>query len=156
MEEVTRFNGKATLRFIIRDTGIGMSREYLPKIFDPFSQEDSSSTNVYGSTGLGMPITKSIVDLMNGSIDVESEKGVGTTFTVTITLDEAAHTPDAIGAQELRANEMSVLVIDDDPIACEHAKVVMGQIGVSCESAGSGAEGLELVRLRHTRHDDTP
>ena len=64
-----------------------MSEEYLPQVFDAFSQEDSSSTNKYGSTGLGMPITKSIVELMNGHIEVESEKGVGTTFTVTVTLD---------------------------------------------------------------------
>ena len=76
IEDVARMDNKATLRFTIQDTGIGMSKEYLPKLFDAFSQEDSSSTNKYGSTGLGMPITKRIVELMNGSIDVESEKRV--------------------------------------------------------------------------------
>ncbi|MBQ1449057.1 MAG: PAS domain-containing protein, partial [Coriobacteriales bacterium] len=89
IEEGPRFDRKASLRLVISDTGIGMSEEYLPHLFDAFSQEDSSSTNVYGSTGLGMPITKSIVELMNGQIDVESEKGVGTTFTVTVTLGES-------------------------------------------------------------------
>ena len=68
IEEGRRYEGKAALKLTIRDTGIGMSREYLPRLFDAFSQEDSSSTNRYGSTGLGMPITKSIVELMNGSI----------------------------------------------------------------------------------------
>ena len=84
IEDVARMDGKATLRFTISDTGIGMSKDFLPRLFDAFSQEDSSTTNKYGSTGLGMPITKSIVELMNGHIEVESEKGGGSTFTVTI------------------------------------------------------------------------
>ena len=88
VEAVARFNGKTTLRLIIRDTGIGMSQEFLPRLFDAFSQEDSSSTNRYGSTGLGMAITRSIIELMNGTISVESEKHKGTTFTVTVTLTD--------------------------------------------------------------------
>ena len=88
VEAVARFNGKTTLRLIIRDTGIGMSQEFLPRLFDAFSQEDSSSTNRYGSTGLGMAITRSIIELMNGTISVESEKQKGTTFTVTVTLTD--------------------------------------------------------------------
>ena len=86
IEKVAQFDGKTTLRFTFRDTGIGMSEEYLPRLFDAFSQEDSSATSKFGSTGLGMPITKSIVEMMNGYIEVESEKGKGTTFTVTVTL----------------------------------------------------------------------
>ncbi|MBQ2348073.1 MAG: IS630 family transposase, partial [Clostridia bacterium] len=89
IEEGSRFNRNAVLKFIISDTGIGMSKDFLPHIFDPFSQEDGTSTSKYGSTGLGMPITKSIVELMNGHIDVVSEKGKGTTFTVTLTLGES-------------------------------------------------------------------
>ena len=88
VEAVARFNGKTTLRLIIRDTGIGMSQEFLPRLFDAFSQEDSSSTNRYGSTGLGMAITRSIIELMIGTISVESEKHKGTTFTVTVTLTD--------------------------------------------------------------------
>jgi len=88
VEETARFSGKATLRFTVSDTGIGISKDYLPFIFDAFSQEDSSSTNEYGSTGLGMAIAKNIVELMNGQIAVESEKGKGATFTVTVTLPE--------------------------------------------------------------------
>jgi len=89
IEEGARFDRKAVLKFTVSDTGIGMSKEFLPHIFDPFSQEDASSTSSYGSTGLGMPITKSIVELMNGRIEVASEKGKGTTFTVTVTLGES-------------------------------------------------------------------
>ncbi len=74
VETVARFNGRSTLRFIISDTGIGMSQDFIPRLFDAFSQEDSSSTNRFGSTGLGMAITRSIIELMNGTISVESEK----------------------------------------------------------------------------------
>ena len=122
IEEGQRFDGRAAIRMTFRDTGIGMSREYIPHIFDAFSREDTSTTNRYGSTGLGMSITRSIVELMNGHIDVESEKGV--------------------------------LIIDDDSIALEHAEIVLGQIGITCETAESGWEGIDKVRLRHARRED--
>ena len=154
IEDIARMGNKAALRFTISDTGIGMSKEYLPKLFDAFTQEDSSRTSRYGSTGLGMPITKSIVELMNGTIEVESEKGKGTTFIVTITLTQAEHQKTEENDIELRPHEMSVLVIDDDRIACEHAMVILGQIGISCDMALSGTEALDLVRMRHTRRED--
>ena len=90
VERIAKFEKQSTLRFTIADTGIGMSKDYLPKLFETFTQEDSSMTNKYGSSGLGMAITKSIVEMMNGSIEVESEKGVGSTFYVTVTLLNAA------------------------------------------------------------------
>ena len=154
IEEGARYDGKATLRFTFQDTGIGMSREFLPHIFDAFSQEDSSSTSRYGSTGLGMPITKSIVELMNGSIEVESEKGVGTTFVVTVTLGESGRKSVGAGEGDLNPREMSVLVIDDDRIALEHAEIILGQIGISCDTAESGWEGVDKVRIRHGRRED--
>ena len=131
-----------------------MSREFLPKLFDTFSQEDSSTTSQYGSTGLGMPITKSIVELMNGNIEVDSEKGKGTTFTVTITLIQADHRSASENDIELQPHEMSVLVIDDDRIACEHAEVILRQVGVSCETVTSGREAVDMVKMRHARRDD--
>ena len=154
IEEGPRFDRKATLRFVISDTGIGMSKEYLPHIFEAFSQEDSSSTNKYGSTGLGMPITKSIVELMNGNIDVESEKGKGTTFTVTVTLGESSRKSSGAEDSEINPHELSVLVIDDDRIALEHTELVLGQIGICCETAESGWEGVDKVRIRHGRRED--
>ena len=152
VEEVTRFDEHATLRLVFRDTGIGMSEEFLPKVFDAFAQEDSSLTNAYGSTGLGLPITKSFVELMNGHIEVESRKGAGTTFTVTVTLTTVEATEDQ-DATRLRPNEMHVLVVDDDPIACEHAVIVLGQIGVGCQTVQTGEDALRLVELRHARRD---
>ena len=86
VKRMAQLNGLTTLCFRIADTGIGMSKEYLPHIFDTFSQEDSSTTSKYGSSRLGMAITKNIVEMMNGEIGVESEKGKGTVFTVTVTL----------------------------------------------------------------------
>ncbi len=154
IEEGQRFDNKVTLKFTISDTGIGMSEEYLPHIFEAFSQEDASTTNKYGSTGLGMPITKSIVELMNGNIDVKSKKGEGTTFFVTVTLGESERKNGRADNDDIQPNEMNVLVIDDDEIALEHARLVLGQVGVHCETAASGEEGLEMVRVRHARMDD--
>ncbi len=153
VEEVNRMGGNVTFRFVMNDTGIGMSKDYLPKLFDTFSQEDASasSSNKFGSTGLGMPITKSFVELMNGRIEVESEKGVGSTFTVTIPLRESDHGTE--DESDLMPHEMSVLVIDDDPVACEHAKVILGQVGVSCDTVTSGEEGFEMVKVRHARRE---
>ena len=141
------------LKLVISDTGIGMSREFLPHLFEAFSQEDASSTSRYGSTGLGMPITKSIVELMNGTIEVESEKGKGTTFTVTVTLGESDRQRRQADGEDL-PQDISVLVIDDDRIALEHAEIVLGQVGVHCETAESGWEGLDKVRIRHGRRED--
>ena len=154
IEEGPRYDHMATLRLIIRDTGIGMSKEYLPHIFDAFSQEDSSSTSRYGSTGLGMSITKSVVELMNGHIEVESEKGKGSTFTVTVTLGESDRKHAEAEGGELDPRKLSVLVIDDDRIALEHAEIVLSQVGIRCETAESGWEGIDKVRIRHGRRED--
>ena len=154
IEEGPRYDHKAVLKMTFSDTGIGISQEFLPHIFDAFSQEDGSSSSSYGSTGLGMPITKSIVELMNGEISVDSEKGKGTTFTVTVTLGESERALCGVSEGELKPHEMNVLVIDDDRIALEHAEIVLGQVGVSCEVAESGWEGVDKVRIRHSRGED--
>ena len=154
IEEGPRFDGKAILKMIISDTGIGMSKEFLPHVFEAFSQEDSSTTSKYGSTGLGMPITKSIVELMNGNISVDSEKGKGTTFTVTVPLGESGKQDVEVEGGDLKHRNMSVLVIDDDQIALEHAEIILGQVGISCETAESGWEGIDKIRIRHARGED--
>jgi len=151
-EKAAGFDGKSTLRFKIRDTGIGMSKDYLPKIFDTFSQEDAGATNKYGSSGLGMAITKRIVDMMNGKIEVDSEKGKGTTFTVSVTLldsDKKISSEDQ--ETEIRPQDMNVLVIDDDPVACDHAKLVLGQAGIASDTALSGQEALDMIKVHHAR-----
>ena len=100
-----------------------------------------------------MAITKSIVELMHGTISVESEKHKGTTFTVTVTLTDCEQKTAGEEEHVLHPHEMCVLVIDDDPIACEHAQLVLGQVGVNCEKALSGAEGVQMVKVRHARRE---
>ena len=152
VEKTADFDKKSAIKFTIKDTGIGMSKDYLPKIFEAFSQEDSTATNKYGSSGLGMAITKSIVEMMNGKIEVDSEKGKGTTFTVTVTLMNSDKT-DATDDVEIKPQEMNVLVIDDDAIACDHAKLVLEKAGIAAETVLSGKEAIERVKLRHARRE---
>ena len=152
VERTANFEDHSTLRFVVKDTGIGMDKAFLPRIFDAFSQEDGSRTTKYGSTGLGMAITKNIVELMSGNISVQSEKGVGSEFTVNVTLKNSDRKDDG-SPDEFRPQEMRVLVIDDDPIACEHAKLVLAEIGVSADACQSGAEALKLIEVRHARRE---
>jgi CheY-like chemotaxis protein len=126
----------------------------LPKLFETFTQENTSSSSKYGGSGLGLAISKSIVELMNGNIEVESEKGKGTTFTITVTLQDSTkkHEKD-IGDIDIHLNELSVLVVDDDPVALEHAKLVLELAGIATETANSGKEAVEMVKLRHARRE---
>ncbi len=149
-EKTASFGKRSTLRFTISDTGVGIADDYLPHIFDPFSQEDSSATNKYGSSGLGLAITKNIVEMMNGNIKAESKKGEGTVFTVTVTL-AASDLQEAGSEKDIDPGTMSVLVVDDDPVACEHAKVILEKVGIRCETATSGADAIDMVSLRHAR-----
>ena len=146
------YEGQTTLEFVISDTGVGMSKEFLPHIFDTFAQEDISNTGKYGSSGLGMAISKNIVEMMNGNITVESEKNKGSVFRVTVTLLNSEKSTDK-NIAEINIEEMTVLVIDDDPIACEHAKLVLEKTGINSEIAMSGKEAIEKVNLRHARRE---
>ena len=130
-----------------------MDREFIPKIFEAFSQEDADRANKYGSTGLGMAITKNIVEMMNGTISVESEKGAGSTFTVTVTLRAADRrfTPDSDDAA--LPHDMRVLVIDDDPVACEHTRLVMDEAGIASDACASGREAYELLKVAKARRE---
>lgn len=146
-----KFDGRNTLQFEISDTGIGMSKEFLPHIYDTFAREDSTYTNKYGSSGLGLAITKNIVEMMNGSIEVDSVKGEGTTFRVSVTLKDSEKKEISEYDAKTVPENMSVLIIDDDPIACEHGRLVFEKIGITADTALSGEEGIEKVTLRHGR-----
>ena len=152
VERTAVFADQSTIRFCIRDTGIGMDKDYIPKIFEAFSQEDGSRKNKYGSTGLGMAITKNIVEMMNGEINVESEKGVGTTFEVTVTLrnceDQEANRDYAVDMGKLR-----VLIVDDDEVAAEHARMVLDEAGIRADACMSGEEALNLLEVQHVKQE---
>ena len=151
VERIALFEEQSTLRFSIKDTGKGMSKEFLPKIFDSFTQEDSSRNNKYGSTGLGMAITKNIVEMMNGSISVESEQGIGSEFTVIITLKNSDHQLAAI--EYINPKDMYVLVVDDDEIACEHARLLLDEAGIRADTCMSGAAALHMLEVQHAKRE---
>ena len=153
IQRTAQFDDRTTLQFVIKDNGIGMSEEFLPHIFDTFAQEDATATNKYGSSGLGLAITKNIIEMMNGSISVDSKKGEGTTFTVSVTLTDSDRKDTVDEDLNIHPGDMSVLIIDDDPVAGEHAKLVLEQAGIAAEVATSGEEGIEMVKLRHVRHE---
>ena len=152
------FEDQSTLCFRVQDTGIGMDQDFLPKIFDPFSQEDGSTKNKYGSTGLGMAITKNIVEMMNGTISVESEKGVGTAFTVFVTLKNSEHeeaapaaapgqeTASASGGDEQRPTLAGrrILLAEDIEINAEIMMDVLSMEEIEADHAENGRVAVEM------------
>ena len=150
VESVAKYEGQETLQFRIKDTGIGMDKEYIPKIFDVFSKENENGKSKYGSSGLGMAITKRIVEMMNGSISVESEKGVGTEFTVAVTLRKGDR-KDQEHTGEINPKAMYILVVDDNPIEAEHARLVLEEAGIRADSCTSGQEALRKLEVQHAR-----
>ena len=151
VERTATYEKQSTLRFVIKDTGIGMDQAFIPKIFDAFTQEDSSRNNKFGSTGLGMAITKNIVELMNGTISVQSQKGVGTEFTVVVTLTNSDH--QNAGMSYMNPGDMRILVVDDDVIDAEHARIVLDEAGIKADTCFSGQEALHMLEVRHTKHE---
>ena len=151
VERTAVYEDQSTLKFVIKDTGIGMEPSFIPKVFDSFSQENSSRNNKYGSTGLGMAITKNIVEFMNGTISVESQKGVGSEFTVIVTLKNSEHTADL--TSYIKPKDMRVLVVDDEEVAAEHARIVLDDAGIKADTCLSGEECLHMLELAHTKHE---
>ena len=151
VERTAVFEDHSTVKFCIRDTGIGMDKDFIPKIFDTFTQENSGRSNKYGSTGLGMAITKNIVELMNGTISVESEKGVGTEFTVIITLNNSNHQGPA--TYFVNPKDMRILVVDDEEIAAEHARIVLDEAGIKADTCYDGKTALHMLEVRHAKQE---
>ena len=133
---------KIWLRFIVKDSGIGMKKEFLEHLYEPFEQADNGIARKYGGTGLGMAITKNLVAIMDGTIEVESQEGAGTTFMVDLPFGVSK--VDKKTAAEME--EMRVLVVDDDNDTCEHAAVLLKGMGVNVDWALNGFEALEKVR----------
>lgn len=133
---------KIWLRFIVKDSGIGMKKEFLEHLYEPFEQADNGIARKYGGTGLGMAITKNLVAIMDGTIEVESQEGAGTTFMVDLPFGVSK--VDKKTAVEI--GEMRVLVVDDDNDTCEHAAVLLKGMGVNVDWALNGFEAIEKVR----------
>ncbi len=144
--------GYATYEFSIRDNGIGMSEEFVAHMFEPFEREKSSTTSGIQGTGLGMAITKNIVDMMNGTIAVKSEQDKGTEVTVCFTfrLNEEAKEPQDIP----QLKNCRALVIDDDFNTCDSVTYMLTQIGMRAEWTLSGKEALLRTHQAVSRGDN--
>ena len=150
-----------TITFRVTDTGIGMTREQVERLFEPFTQADASTTRNYGGTGLGLAITRRFCEMMGGEVTVESEPGKGSAFTLRLPVevkDVVVTTPARGGAplpvrstasaaqREGDGGGATVLVIDDDPNARELLRRVLNNEGYRVETAADGNEGLRLAR----------
>lgn len=165
IEQTSQDAENATLRFTMRDTGIGIEESFLPKLFLPFEQESTGTTATYGGTGLGLAICKNIVEMMDGYIDVHSTKGVGTEFIVEVKLGfcedaaqkvqlplNAADSEEAENVmsenvtsekQEYHLEGKHVLLVEDHPLNVEIAKRMLRAKGVTVSEARNGQEAIE-------------
>ncbi|MAY67220.1 MAG: hypothetical protein CMM77_08840 [Rhodospirillaceae bacterium] len=150
--------GKQMLRFEVTDTGIGMSRDQIDRLFQPFTQADISTTRQFGGTGLGLAISHSLVTMMGGEIGVESTEGKGSTFwfTVEVTVLSAdqiedhvsMHTPlsmDAPSRHLAQISGMRVLLVEDNEINQQVAQEILGQAGMTVDIAGNGKVAVDMV-----------
>ena len=143
------------IEFQVRDTGIGMTPDQQAKVFEAFTQADSSTTRTYGGTGLGLAITKSFCRLMGGDVTLTSEAGKGTTFTVRLPAVTRAASDTAVSAAEKRSEGPQVtepehapivLVVDDDPNARELLSRHLQRGGYAVRVAANGEEAIQLAR----------
>ncbi len=150
-EKPTSRKDAGCYEFIFEDNGIGMSEEYLNQLFEPFTRADDERVGKIQGTGLGMPITHNIVQMMNGDIKVESKYNEGTKFTVTIYLklqdiDENENPDEFI--------DLPVLVVDDDQSSCEASCHFLSELGMKAEWVITGQEAVELTAARHKQGND--
>lgn len=141
------------LRFSVRDTGIGMSKEQQAKLFQPFTQADGSMTRKYGGTGLGLVISRQLVERMGGEITIESAPGVGTTFSFTVLLGFQPETRARRHACPVSPRGLKVLVVDDSPIAQDILKAMLTSMSFEVTTVGSGKAALKELKDRESFYD---
>jgi two-component system, sensor histidine kinase and response regulator len=144
---VERTGDKVQLKCSVRDTGIGMTPEQSAKLFQPFTQADMSTTRKHGGTGLGLTISRRLVDLMGGRIWLESEAGAGTTFSFTVWLGVSSATGTGRIVPEKLAR-LRVLVVDDNPAAREILQEGLSTLAKSVDAVGSGKEAIAAIQER--------
>ncbi|WP_276916666.1 response regulator [Parvibacter caecicola] len=139
-------------RFTVADNGIGMSADFVRHMFDPFEREETAAVKATEGTGLGMAITKNVVEMMGGSIEVESAPGEGSTFRVAVPLRPV---PDGEGDADFSAMAgMRVLVVDDDPDVLTGAVEMLVAEGLRGEAASGGRQAVSMVAEAHAAGDD--
>ncbi|MBE5808139.1 MAG: response regulator [Clostridiales bacterium] len=148
-EEPTGDAHKNLYRFVIADTGIGISEDYLPHIFDSFTREQSTTINRIQGTGLGLAITAKVVEQMGGKITVESAPGKGSRFTVELTLESSEAFGSGGGAnaeEDVDLAGRSILLVEDNDINAEIASMILGQFGMDVERAENGLVAVEKAK----------
>ena len=149
-EEPSDKPGCVKLTYIVSDTGIGMSPEFMATmLYQPFSRQTDSRVNSIQGTGLGLTITKKMVDLMEGTIDCQSQQGKGTTFTVSLDIPLAEQQPS-----EMKLEPMDVLIADDDEILLKTASETLESLGLRVEQARNGLDAIEMIKKRHQEGKD--
>ena len=143
-EEKSAIPGCIRLSYRVADTGIGMSPEFMATMYQPFSRQTDSRVNSIQGTGLGLAITKQMVDLLGGTIECQSERGKGTTFTVVLDIPLADRQRD-----EMMLDPIDVLIVDDNEILLQTAADTLASLGATVETAQSGAEALGMIEHRH-------
>ena len=144
--------GFAAYEFQVKDTGIGMSKEFLEHVFEPFERERTSTVSGIQGTGLGMAITKNIVDMMGGTITAESEEGKGTTFTVCLQFKISSGPVRQETIPELKG--LRALVADDDFNTCSSVTKMLSSIGMRPDWTTSGKEAVLRTRLAGEQNDE--
>ena len=143
------------VRIAVADSGIGISDQDKEKLFKRFSQVDSSNTRKFGGTGLGLVITKQIVELMNGTIQVQSKEGIGSTFIIELPMEVvvkeevAEEMTDASIFSMESSSRVHVLVAEDEPVNQQVIGKLLGMAGYSYDIAGNGQAAVDLFKERH-------
>jgi CheY-like chemotaxis protein len=141
------------VRFTFRDTGIGIPPEKLDSIFESFEQADKQISRKYGGTGLGLTITRKLVDMMGGVIRVQSEPGIGSTFTVELNLEKVGQTglpqQDLASLQDKDLRRARILVVEDNKINAMLATKLLGNWNATYEVAEHGLEGMQRLQAAH-------
>ncbi|MBC8530318.1 hybrid sensor histidine kinase/response regulator [Gehongia tenuis] len=149
VRQMRKEKNDAVLRFVINDTGCGISEEFIPHLFEAFTQEHSGTTAMYGGTGLGLAICKNLVAMMDGHIDVRSIVGVGSEFTVEVKLGITEESKKRYRKKtHYNFSELKALVVDDDVTVCEHAVITLKEIGVRSEWVDSGKKAVDKVKKK--------
>lgn len=148
IQEISRTNGFSYLQFMIKDTGIGMSKEFMKRIFQPFEQESPGNARNNVGSGLGLSIVYNLVQLMGGDIHVDSKKGCGSTFTVTVPFQLLSEDFEKEWNRKHKnlLKGCQVLVVDDDPIVGKQVSVILNEIGAKTSWADSGFRAIEEVQ----------
>ena len=146
IQELSAVEDEVLFRLEVEDTGVGMRPEFLPHIFEAFSQEDDGTRTIYKGTGLGMTITKQFVDLMGGALSVESQLNVGTCFTLELplTIDwEVRESPEEV-CREVELAGARLLVAEDNELNMEIAQYMLEDVGIEVTPAMNGREALDI------------